>query len=214
MLSNPDVQPNAAIKRWIAAILLFDFKLVHVPAEKHLGANGLSQREPIPGEDDDDGDPEESVDEVLSLSIWVDTWQQAQTRKVQACKAQALKATQQLAKLSTPTNSFVITHSKRRSNNSSSQHSDSPPSALSNNNTAADNNANTNNITNNITNTAVTNTNTNNITNTVTDTTTSPHSQSLAARDEELERIHTFLSNPTSLTSIPLTKCERFIKRA
>jgi hypothetical protein len=42
MLSNPDVQPNAAINCWIAAILLFDFKLVHIPAEKHLGADGLS----------------------------------------------------------------------------------------------------------------------------------------------------------------------------
>jgi len=42
MLSNPDVQPNAAINCWIATILLFDFKLVHVPAEKHLGTDGLS----------------------------------------------------------------------------------------------------------------------------------------------------------------------------
>jgi len=58
MLNNPDVQPNAAMNRWIAAIKLFDFKLVHVPAEKHTGPDGLSRREPIPGEDDDDGDPE------------------------------------------------------------------------------------------------------------------------------------------------------------
>jgi len=42
MLSNPDIQPNAAMNRWIATILLFDFKLVHIPAEKHLGADGLS----------------------------------------------------------------------------------------------------------------------------------------------------------------------------
>jgi hypothetical protein len=74
MLSNPDVQPNAAINRWIAAILLFDFKLVHIPAEKHQGPDGLSRREPIPGEDDDEGDPEEWVDEVLSLGLWLDTW--------------------------------------------------------------------------------------------------------------------------------------------
>jgi hypothetical protein len=74
MLSNPDVQPNAAINCWIAAILLFDFKLVHVPAEKHHGPDGLSRREPIPGEDDNEGDPEEWVDEVLSLGLWLDTW--------------------------------------------------------------------------------------------------------------------------------------------
>ena len=59
MLNNPDVQLNTAINRWIAAILLFDFKLVHVPAEKHLGPDGLSRREPIPGEDDNEDDPEE-----------------------------------------------------------------------------------------------------------------------------------------------------------
>ena len=78
MLNNPDVQPNAAMNRWIAAILLFDFKLVHVPAEKHLGPDGLSRREPVLGEDEEDGDPEDWVDEVLSLGIWVDSWQRTQ----------------------------------------------------------------------------------------------------------------------------------------
>ena len=33
MLNEPDLQPNAAINRWIQGILLFDFKLVHVPAD-------------------------------------------------------------------------------------------------------------------------------------------------------------------------------------
>jgi len=74
MLSNPDVQPNAAINCWIAAILLFNFKLVHVLADKHLGPDGLSRCEPIPGKDDDEGNPEEWVDKVLSLRIWLNTW--------------------------------------------------------------------------------------------------------------------------------------------
>ena len=39
MLNSPNVQPNVVINRWIAAILLFDFKLVHVPAEKHQDVN-------------------------------------------------------------------------------------------------------------------------------------------------------------------------------
>ena len=43
MINNPTLHPNDAINRWIAAILLFDFELVHVPAEKHTGADGLSQ---------------------------------------------------------------------------------------------------------------------------------------------------------------------------
>ena len=73
MLSNPDVQPNAAINRWIAAILLFNFQLKHVPADKHKGPNGLSRREPAPGEEEDD-DPEDWVDNALSLGTWVVSW--------------------------------------------------------------------------------------------------------------------------------------------
>jgi hypothetical protein len=43
MLNNPDIQPNVTINWWIAGILLFDFKLVHVPAIHHMAADGLSQ---------------------------------------------------------------------------------------------------------------------------------------------------------------------------
>ena len=43
MLNNLDIQPNAAINRWIAGILLFDFDLVHIPTDKHTGADGLSR---------------------------------------------------------------------------------------------------------------------------------------------------------------------------
>jgi hypothetical protein len=53
MLSNPNVQQNAAINHWIAAILLFNFKLIHIPTEKHLRPNSLSRHEPIPGKDDE-----------------------------------------------------------------------------------------------------------------------------------------------------------------
>jgi len=73
MLSNPDVQPNTAVNRWIAAILMFNFKLVHVPASKHKGPDGLSRREPAPGEGEHD-DPEDWVDSALSLGIWVVSW--------------------------------------------------------------------------------------------------------------------------------------------
>ena len=57
MLNNPDIQPNATINRWIAGILLFDFKLVHVPGERHSGADGLSRRHWV------EEDPEEEDDE-------------------------------------------------------------------------------------------------------------------------------------------------------
>lgn len=70
MLNNPDIQPNAVINRWIAAVLLFDFKLVHVPAAKHHGPDGLSRCEPVDSEDDDEDDAEEWIDHVLGLGIW------------------------------------------------------------------------------------------------------------------------------------------------
>jgi len=74
MLRNPDIQPNASINRWIAAILLFDFKLVHVPADKHKGLDSLSRREPIPEEDEEDDNPEDWVDNALALGVWVVSW--------------------------------------------------------------------------------------------------------------------------------------------
>ncbi len=51
MLRNPDSVPNAAINRWIEAILLFQFKLVHVPGKVH-GPDGLSRRDFQPGDDE------------------------------------------------------------------------------------------------------------------------------------------------------------------
>ena len=65
MINNPTLHPNDAINRWIAAILLFDFDLVHIPAEKHTGADGLSRRPRAP-DDPDYEDPEE-------LDDWVDS---------------------------------------------------------------------------------------------------------------------------------------------
>jgi hypothetical protein len=45
MLNHPNLQPNAAINRWIEGILLYDFKLVHVPAASFKGPDALSRRE-------------------------------------------------------------------------------------------------------------------------------------------------------------------------
>jgi transposase InsO family protein len=50
MLNDPDLQPNATLNRWIQGILLFDFKLVHVPADKHRGPDALSRRSLAEGE--------------------------------------------------------------------------------------------------------------------------------------------------------------------
>jgi len=76
MLKNPNIQPNATINRWIAAILLFNFKLVHMPAEKHHRPDGLSWREPADGESEDD-DPKDWIDAALSLGLWGVSWTHA-----------------------------------------------------------------------------------------------------------------------------------------
>ena len=67
MINNPDVQPNATINRWIAAILLFDFEIRHVPADKHTGADGLSRRPRAPEDEDPEEDFEEWVEDAMSL---------------------------------------------------------------------------------------------------------------------------------------------------
>lgn len=69
MLNNPDMQPNAVINRWIAGILLFNPRLVHIPATKHTGADGLSRR---PHTDDDDPEPDDAedwLDDALGFAI-------------------------------------------------------------------------------------------------------------------------------------------------
>lgn len=50
MLNNLDLQPNATINCWIQGIKLFDFELVHVPADKHRGPDALSRRPLAEGE--------------------------------------------------------------------------------------------------------------------------------------------------------------------
>jgi hypothetical protein len=49
MLKNPGMGPNAMINRWIK-ILMFHFKLKHVPGEQ-FAPDGLSHRDPQPGDE-------------------------------------------------------------------------------------------------------------------------------------------------------------------
>ena len=50
MLNEPDLQPNATINQWIQGILLFNFALVHVPADRHKGPDALSWQPVAKGE--------------------------------------------------------------------------------------------------------------------------------------------------------------------
>ena len=67
MLRNPDLAPSAAENRWIMSILLFHFELVHVPGISHL-PDGLSRRNPQPGDEARPG-------EVEAFADWVDNLQ-------------------------------------------------------------------------------------------------------------------------------------------
>ena len=62
MLNKPDVQASTHINRWIDAILMFDFKLVHVPGERHKGPDALSRR----------GFSPEEMEEGLQPVVWID----------------------------------------------------------------------------------------------------------------------------------------------
>ena len=50
MLNEPDLQSNATINQWIQGILLFDFALVHVPADKYKGPDALFHQALAEGE--------------------------------------------------------------------------------------------------------------------------------------------------------------------
>jgi hypothetical protein len=56
MINNPDIQPNAAMNRWVAGILLFNFELVHIPGSRHTGADSLSRRPKAPEDVKEDSD--------------------------------------------------------------------------------------------------------------------------------------------------------------
>ena len=71
MINNPDIQPNATINRWIAGILLFDFKLVHVPGTQHGGPDGLSRRfntEEEEKEEEPEGNHEHWIDDMYCFA--------------------------------------------------------------------------------------------------------------------------------------------------
>ena len=63
MVNKPDLLPNAPGNRWLAFINLFDFEIVHVPAERHKGPDGLSRRRHAE-DDSDDSDATMDADDT------------------------------------------------------------------------------------------------------------------------------------------------------
>ena len=69
MINNPDLQPNATINRWIVGILLFSFRLVHILATHHTGADGLSCCPPSDEDPPEEDDFEDWLDNSYSFLI-------------------------------------------------------------------------------------------------------------------------------------------------
>ena len=83
MLNEPDLQPNATINRWIQGILLFDFTLIHVPADKHKGPDALSRKEPLPNELEENEEDDDWLDEIALLVHYASAYDPRAGRHVQ-----------------------------------------------------------------------------------------------------------------------------------
>ncbi|KXN83954.1 hypothetical protein AN958_00653, partial [Leucoagaricus sp. SymC.cos] len=73
IINQPDIHPNIVINWWITVILMFNFELVHVPASKHKGPDGLSRWRKLEDRSDNNKGKEaveEWVDEILGCSVW------------------------------------------------------------------------------------------------------------------------------------------------
>jgi hypothetical protein len=77
MINNPDIQPSATINRWIAGILLFNFKLRHVPGKDHSPADGLSRRPQAPEDHVEDDDHEDWIDKSYAFGVELLNWMEA-----------------------------------------------------------------------------------------------------------------------------------------
>ena len=62
MVNKPDLMPSVPGNRWLAFIQLFDFEIMHVPAERHRGPDGLSRRRKS---DDDSTDSDSDSDQDI-----------------------------------------------------------------------------------------------------------------------------------------------------
>src|SRR5277367_6159809 len=63
------MQPNAAMNRWIQGILLFDFELIHVPAEDMKGPDALLRRRPTEQEIIEAQEDDEWLDD-FTVYVW------------------------------------------------------------------------------------------------------------------------------------------------
>jgi hypothetical protein len=66
MLNRTEISPDVILNKWTLGVLQFDFELVHVPGQKHLGPDALSRRRYTSDDEDESeySDPEEWLDKI------------------------------------------------------------------------------------------------------------------------------------------------------
>src|SRR5882724_10646293 len=69
ILNNPDIQPGAAMNRWIVGIKLFHFELIHVLGTLHTGPDGLSHQASSPNDPVVDDDMDDWLDSTMGFAI-------------------------------------------------------------------------------------------------------------------------------------------------
>ena len=69
MLNNLDIQPGAAVNRWIIGIKLFHFDLVHVPGTLHNAPDGLSQHARSLNDPVDNDNPDNWLDRTMGFAV-------------------------------------------------------------------------------------------------------------------------------------------------
>ena len=69
MLNNPDIQPGAAVNRWIVGIKLFHFDLIHVPGKLHNAPDGLSHCAQLPNDPTDEEDLDDWLNRTMGFAV-------------------------------------------------------------------------------------------------------------------------------------------------
>lgn len=81
MINNPDIVLN-----WLAGILLFSFKLWHVPGKDHAAADGLSRRGRAEEDIMDEEDVDDWIDEANRFAIELLNWQRSHVQRAMECQ--------------------------------------------------------------------------------------------------------------------------------
>ena len=82
ILINPDIHSDSVVNRWIIVIKLFQFELVHVPGDFHMGPDGLSCQAASPNDPIEEDNVDDWLDRTMSFSTTLMNSQPSWTDKL------------------------------------------------------------------------------------------------------------------------------------